>query len=202
MTCSDQQARTGNPQMAKSALERLAELRGEVTDEPLHKSGRYFNDHSFGDLTSCHHGDTGNFRNDADGEAIAILWGLWRDGALAAITPMTDPTDPRAVADDPGGIVQQMPDGGEPAPRIWVEPTGYREGWTGIPDQVEPDDVEYIRADIARATEADLRAEVERLRALASLPCEMTYPGSNSGTHGLFRPAPLKSVTERLEVQA
>ena len=73
--------------------------------------------------------------------------------------------DPRAVADDPSGIVQQMPEVGEPAPRIWVEPTGYREGWTGIPDQVEPDDVEYIRADIARATEADLRAEVERLRS-------------------------------------
>ncbi|AYF00420.1 DUF550 domain-containing protein [Paracoccus yeei] len=70
----------------------------------------------------------------------------------------------RAVADDaPSSIVQQMPEVGEPAPRIWVEPTGYREGWTGIPDQVEPDDVEYIRADIARATEADLRAEVERL---------------------------------------
>lgn len=37
---------------------------------------------------------------------------------------------------------------------------------------------------------------------MASLPCEMTCPGSNSTAHGLFRPAPLKSVTERLEVQA
>ncbi|WP_158594984.1 hypothetical protein [Paracoccus yeei] len=37
---------------------------------------------------------------------------------------------------------------------------------------------------------------------MASLPCEMTCPGPNSGAHGLFRPAPLKSVTGRLEGQA
>lgn len=34
---------------------------------------------------------------------------------------------------------------------------------------------------------------------MASLPCEMTCPGSNSAAHGLFRPALLKSVTGRLE---
>lgn len=71
-----------NFEMAKSALERLAELQAKVTDEPLHFSGRYFTDTSYSDLTSCSHGDTGEFHNKNDGEAIAILWGLWRDGVL------------------------------------------------------------------------------------------------------------------------
>ena len=37
---------------------------------------------------------------------------------------------------------------------------------------------------------------------MASLPCEMTCPGSNSAAHGLFRPAPPKPELTRLEIQA
>lgn len=33
--------------------------------------------------------------------------------------------------------------------RIWVEPTGYREGWTGYPDQAVDGDIEYVRRDPA-----------------------------------------------------
>ena len=82
---------------------------------------------------------------------------------------MPDPTDPRAVADDPSGIVQQMPEVAietNDPPRIWLqEPVGLDYDRTWCAESMSDDDVEYIRADIARATEADLRAEVERLRA-------------------------------------
>ena len=63
----------------------LAALRDEITDEDLHESGRYFHDRSFGDLTRCSHGDTGNFSEDADGKAISLLWNFWRSGGLARI---------------------------------------------------------------------------------------------------------------------
>ena len=56
----------------------LESLRDKVTDEDLNESGRYFHDRSYGDLTRCNHGDTGEFLNDADGQAIAILWNQWR----------------------------------------------------------------------------------------------------------------------------
>ena len=87
LCASGQQVMSGNPKMEKSALERLAELRREVTDEPLHVSGRYFNSHSCTDLTRCGYGGNGEFWNPADGEAISILWGLWRDGAFDTMTP-------------------------------------------------------------------------------------------------------------------
>lgn len=68
--------------MDTEALRALTELRSKVTDEDLHESGRYFYDSSFRDLTRCSHGDTGNFSVDADGKAIALLWNLWRSGAI------------------------------------------------------------------------------------------------------------------------
>ena len=115
---------------------------------------------------------------------------------------MPDPTDPRAVADDPSGIVQQMPEGGDEAlkpcpfcgcdnvvifydhpesvgpsigggfyishplwmdyPRSWGRQAAPNNGYF----QTER---EAIVAWNRRATEADLRAEVERLNALADL---------------------------------
>ena len=95
---------------------------------------------------------------------------------------MPDPTDPRAVADDPSGIVQQMPEVAietNDPPRIWLqEPVGLDYDRTWCAESMSDDDVEYIRADIARATEADLRAEVERLRAaLAQLACRQNWDG-------------------------
>lgn len=60
----------------------LEVLKKPVTEEPLHKSGRHFVDGSYSDLTSCHHGDTGEYHNSEDGVAIAILWILWKAGAL------------------------------------------------------------------------------------------------------------------------
>ena len=68
--------------MDTEALRALESLRTEVTDEDLHESGRYFHDNSFRDLTRCSHGDTGNYSEDADGKAIALLWNMWRSGAL------------------------------------------------------------------------------------------------------------------------
>lgn len=41
--------------------------------------------------TRCGHSGTGNFANDADGEAITIRWGLWRDGAIAALATDSEP---------------------------------------------------------------------------------------------------------------
>lgn len=99
---------------------------------------------------------------------------------------MPDPTDPRAVADDPSGIVQQMTDGGDQAlkpcpfcgqPAEW-EKGEYEDGrpWNYIAcsscEAMGPDTArdmlswpQAIAAWNRRATEADLRAEVERLRS-------------------------------------
>lgn len=92
---------------------------------------------------------------------------------------MPDPTDPRAVADDPSGIVQQMPDGGDDALKPCPFCGGRARTEGGIGDVLvecqkcgvcttyEDSDVIAIAAWNRRATEADLRAEVERLRAQA-----------------------------------
>lgn len=89
---------------------------------------------------------------------------------------MPDPTDPRAVADDPSGIVQQMPDGGDDALKPCPFCGGRARTEGGIGDVLvecqkcgvcttyEDSDVIAIAAWNRRATEADLRAEVERLR--------------------------------------
>ena len=99
---------------------------------------------------------------------------------------MPDPTDPYAVADDPSGIVQQMPEtvGGDALkpcpfcgqPAEW-EKGEYEDGrpWNYIAcsscEAMGPDTArdmlswpQAIAAWNRRATEADLRAEVERLR--------------------------------------
>ncbi|MCT7662358.1 hypothetical protein [Shinella kummerowiae] len=68
-------------QALNEQFDELAALRGKVTDEHLHESGRYFAD-GYTDLTQCHHGETGNYRNSADGKAVALLWNLWQAGAL------------------------------------------------------------------------------------------------------------------------
>ena len=62
-------------------LEALLALRTKATDERLDDDGRYFAD-GYGDLTECTHGETGNYRNRHDGKVVAILWNLWKDGAL------------------------------------------------------------------------------------------------------------------------
>lgn len=65
---------------------------------------------------------------------------------------MPDPTDPRAVADDPSGIVQQMPDGGDDTLAEIVKRLRSQDP---IPSRNEV-------ADAIVKAEADLRAEVER----------------------------------------
>lgn len=65
-------------------LEKLELLRDGATDELLHPTGRYFNERVYRNLTSCAHGDTGEFGNQEDGKAIAILWELWREGAISS----------------------------------------------------------------------------------------------------------------------
>ena len=52
----------------------LAAKAVKATSEPLHESGRHFVDGHYCDLTQCSHGDTGEYRNRADGELIALLW--------------------------------------------------------------------------------------------------------------------------------
>lgn len=73
----------------------LAALAGKVTEEGLNDEGRYFLE-TYNDLTQCHHGETGNYSNRADGKAVAILWNLWKGGALDPVlgtTPSSTGTD-------------------------------------------------------------------------------------------------------------
>ena len=94
---------------------------------------------------------------------------------------MPDPTDPRAVADDPSGIVQQMPEVAtealKPCPFCGNPPKidNYGNGYYRIDhwcyDTVMDNFIAVEgerKSDVRtrwnrRATEADLRAEVERL---------------------------------------
>lgn len=115
---------------------------------------------------------------------------------------MPDPTDPRAVADDPSGIVQQMPEVATEVLadlRASITPGPWVAGHSPWPEQIGccplvgrpysihhemrnvaaattvdiaraiallPDLLDEVIANRARrATEADLRAEVERLRS-------------------------------------
>lgn len=93
---------------------------------------------------------------------------------------MPDPTDPRPVADDPSGIVQQMPEVGPrgPVPDDMLHHGAWQmaddlEGWFPSHNMARyADMMRDLAFDLrnARATEADLRAEVERLReALQSI---------------------------------
>ncbi|WP_423209033.1 hypothetical protein E2976_17455 [Paracoccus yeei] len=87
---------------------------------------------------------------------------------------MPDPTDPRAVADDPSGIVQQMTEVGPrgPVPDDVLHHGAWQmaddlEGWFPSHNMARyADMMRDLAFDLrnARATEADLRAEVERLR--------------------------------------
>ena len=88
-------------------MDKLASLKSKVSDDPLHDSGRHFVDGSYSNLTSCHHGDTGEYHNDADGEAIALLWNLWKAGAFIELS---------AVSDEPAPLPQM---------NATCKPTGY-----------------------------------------------------------------------------
>ena len=98
---------------------------------------------------------------------------------------MPNPTDPRAVTDDPSGIVQQMPETagdvlapcpfcGAPSEIVHID-EGELAGGSCVTctrclacSNVEFEFKEnFVSNWNRRATEADLRAEVERLRALA-----------------------------------
>lgn len=113
---------------------------------------------------------------------------------------MPDPTDPRAVADAPSGIVQQMPEGAPPSPpkpmeammadqnnapelpdRIWAwrfmagERNEHMQG--GWDDKADPRETEYVRKDLARADRAaptDNTALMEALAALLQAVCGET----------------------------
>lgn len=89
------------------------------------------------------------------------------------------PTNPRAVADDPSGIVQQMPEGGDealkPCPFCGEAAKNFSQSqfWLrcsnpecGAELVIRRDKDEAYSAWNRRATEADLRADVERLRGL------------------------------------
>lgn len=91
-----------------------------------------------------------------------------------------DPTDPHPVADDPSGIVQQMPEDTtealKPCPFCGEAAKNFSQSqfWLGCSNPecgaelvIRRDKDEAYSAWNRRATEADLRAEVERLRALA-----------------------------------
>lgn len=62
---------------------------------------------------------------------------------------------------------------------IWVEPTGYREGWTGYPDQAVDGDIEYVRRDPAvLAALPEVRALIAALKPLAD---ESLFAGPQHG---------------------
>ncbi|CAK7259121.1 MULTISPECIES: hypothetical protein [unclassified Shinella] len=67
--------------MSREHIAALVALRDKVSEECLNDDGRYFLE-TYNDLTQCHHGETGNYNNRFDGKAIAILWNLWKTGAL------------------------------------------------------------------------------------------------------------------------
>ena len=89
---------------------------------------------------------------------------------------MPDPTDPHPVADDPSGIVQQMPEVGPcgPVPDDVLHHGAWQmaddlEGWFPSHNMARyADMMRDLAFDLrnARATEADLRAEVERLQGM------------------------------------
>ncbi|MDW5313750.1 hypothetical protein [Rhizobium sp. PL01] len=84
----------------RELLDRLAALKAKVTEEVLDDYGRHFTDGNYCDLTQCHHGDTGNYRNREDGQAVALLWNLWKSGALDEIAtppPQDHVTTPAAA---------------------------------------------------------------------------------------------------------
>jgi hypothetical protein len=68
---------------------RLARLSEAATQSDLADKGRYF---SIGldDLTQCHHGETGEYREKADGEFIEALWNAYRAGELL-VRPSGEP---------------------------------------------------------------------------------------------------------------
>lgn len=69
--------------------------------------------------------------------------------------------DPHPVADDPSGIVQQMPEGRLRAEGRCSTDSTMRHFAYAV--MVPDPDGDYVEYEKARATEADLRAEVERL---------------------------------------
>jgi hypothetical protein len=88
----------------RDQVEQLHALKSLVTEERLTETGRHFVDGNYASLTECHHGDTGEFRNKADGKAIALLWNLWKDGKLGVRRDDDTPT---------------------PFDRLWVAPQSF-----------------------------------------------------------------------------
>lgn len=83
--------------MTQELIDALQALKDKVTEETLDPDGRYFDSGNYQDLTQCHHGDTGNFRNRDDGRAVALLWNLWKSGALdPVLAPAAPPSTPRS----------------------------------------------------------------------------------------------------------
>lgn len=76
---------------------------------------------------------------------------------------MPDPTDPRAVADDPSGIVQQMPEG---VAEVLIRVADANSADPALDDLSVTLAIQLADAE---AEIALLRAEVERLRALAAI---------------------------------
>lgn len=104
---------------------------------------------------------------------------------------MPNPTDPRAVADDPSSIVQQMPEGGDdalkPCPFCGEAAKNFSQSqfWLrcsnpecGAEMVIRRDKDEAYSAWNRRATEADLRAEVIARRAAVA---EAYQRGRESG---------------------
>lgn len=82
-------------EIAQSQWAKLEQLLPKVTEEPLAETGHHFTDGMYCDLTQCSHGDTGYYRNKEDGQAVAILWNLWKSGRLQLVAPPSDaPADP------------------------------------------------------------------------------------------------------------
>lgn len=68
----------------KTLAERLAIISAKATDENLTDNGRYFSEFCQ-DLTSCGHGETGEFGNKADGKLIETMWNAYRSGQLITL---------------------------------------------------------------------------------------------------------------------
>jgi hypothetical protein len=83
--------------IANDQLAQLMALKGKVTEEALTGTGRHFVDGNYGNLTQCHHGDTGEYRNREDGQAVALLWNLWKAGAFEALATPTPAAEHKSI---------------------------------------------------------------------------------------------------------
>lgn len=81
----------------------LERLIAQATDSDLVEDGRYFHE-TCRDLTSCYHGDTGNFGDPADAKLVVFLWNNRRRILASLAAPERDAPLPIPLPLDSGPL--------------------------------------------------------------------------------------------------